>query len=91
MHFTGWHHFCTSCRNPYSGERSQIPGFFEVNEGFSHTEVQMCDLLLGCSTLYFCSNVVHMETFQTKKVEEEEEEEKEKEDEEEKEKKEKQQ
>lgn len=51
----------------------------------------MCDLLLGCSTLYFCSNVVHMETFQTKKVEEEEEEEKEKEDEEEKEKKEKQQ
>lgn len=40
MHFACWCHFYTSCRNPDSEERSQIPGFFfEVNEGSSRTEV----------------------------------------------------
>lgn len=91
IHFTGWHHFCTSCRNPDSRERSHIPGFFEVNKVSVTLRcdcVQMRDLPLWCNTLYFCSNVVHMETFQAKK---EEEEEKEKEEEEEEDKKEKQQ
>lgn len=58
--------------------RSQMSDFSEVSEGFITPRcdcMHICDLLLGCITMYFCSNLVHMETFQVKEEEEKEKEE----------------